>query len=58
MNVGQILETHLGMAAEASVARSMTMLEQQVKVSQLRSFLKKIYATRTDCRRNADIDGS
>ena len=57
MNVGQILETHLGMAAHGLGLKINEMLEQQVKVSQLREFLKKIYAHGSDARRNADIDG-
>ncbi len=40
MNVGQILETHLGMAARGLGVKINDMLEQQVKISQLRSFLK------------------
>jgi DNA-directed RNA polymerase subunit beta len=57
MNVGQILETHLGMAAHGLGLKINEMLEQQVKVSQLREFLKKIYAHGSDSRRDADIDG-
>ena len=56
MNVGQILETHLGMAAHGLGIKINEMLEQQAKVSQLRSFLKKIYAHASDKRRDADID--
>ena len=56
MNVGQILETHLGMAAHGLGLKINTMLEQQAKVSQLRDFLKKIYAHSSDKRRDADID--
>ena len=56
MNVGQILETHLGMAAHGLGIKINEMLEQQAKVSQLRTFLKKIYAHASDKRRDADID--
>ena len=56
MNVGQILETHLGMAAHGLGAKIDEMLEQQVKVAQLRGFLKEIYAHTSDKRRDADID--
>jgi DNA-directed RNA polymerase subunit beta len=56
MNVGQILETHLGMAAHGLGLKINTMLEQQAKISQLRDFLKKIYAHASDKRRDADID--
>jgi len=55
MNVGQILETHLGMAARGLGAKIDAMLEAQAKVTQLRSFLKKIYSHATDSRRDADI---
>ena len=43
MNVGQILETHLGWAAKGLGARINEMLEQQKKVSELRKFLDEIY---------------
>jgi DNA-directed RNA polymerase subunit beta len=56
MNVGQILETHLGMAARGLGVKINEMLEQQVKISQLRKFLKEIYAHASDKRRDADID--
>ena len=56
MNVGQILETHLGMASHGLGIKINEMLEQQAKISQLRTFLKKIYAHVSDKRRDADID--
>ena len=56
MNVGQILETHLGMASHGLGIKINEMLEQQAKITQLRSFLKKIYAHVSDKRRDADID--
>ncbi len=43
MNVGQILETHLGMAAVGLGARLDTMIRQQKKVADMRKFLEKIY---------------
>ena len=55
MNVGQILETHLGMAARGLGKKIDEMLEQQVKLTQLRSFLKQVYSHTTDARRSADI---
>jgi len=57
MNVGQILETHLGMAAHGLGVKINDMIEQQAKVAQLRKFLKEIYAHESDSRRSADIDG-
>jgi DNA-directed RNA polymerase subunit beta len=56
MNVGQILETHLGMAARGLGVKINDMLEQQAKISQLREFIKGIYAHASDARRDADID--
>ncbi len=43
MNVGQVLETHLGWAAKGVGERIGEMLEQQRKMSELRSFLEKVY---------------
>jgi DNA-directed RNA polymerase subunit beta len=45
MNVGQILETHLGWAAKGIGLRIGQMLEQQLKATQLRAFLDEIYNT-------------
>ncbi len=56
MNVGQILETHLGMAARGLGVKIDEMLEQQIKVAQLRKFLKEIYRHASDKRRDADLD--
>ena len=43
MNIGQILEVHLGWAAKGLGKRIQRMLEQQRAVSELREFLGKIY---------------
>jgi DNA-directed RNA polymerase subunit beta len=43
MNVGQILETHLGMAARGLGVKINEMLEEQRKVAELRKFLAEIY---------------
>ncbi len=43
MNVGQVLETHLGWAAKGLGQRIGEMLERQAKVSELREYLDKIY---------------
>jgi len=43
MNIGQILEVHLGWAAKGLGKRIQKMLEQQRAVSELRGFLGKIY---------------
>ena len=43
MNVGQVLETHLGWAAKGVGIKIGKMLEQQVEVAEVRQFLEKIY---------------
>ena len=43
MNVGQILETHLGMAARGLGIKINEMLEEQRKVAEIRKFLESIY---------------
>ncbi|NOT16182.1 MAG: DNA-directed RNA polymerase subunit beta [Methylotenera sp.] len=43
MNIGQILEVHLGWAAKGLGLRIEEMLRQEVKVAELRKFLEKIY---------------
>ncbi|MEM1191698.1 MAG: DNA-directed RNA polymerase subunit beta [Pseudomonadota bacterium] len=55
MNVGQILETHLGMAAHGLGRKIDEMLEEQRKVSELRKFLESIY--NNGAGRAADIAG-
>jgi DNA-directed RNA polymerase subunit beta len=43
MNVGQILETHLGAAAKGLGAKIEAMLQQEQKVADIRKFLDQIY---------------
>ncbi|AQA20015.1 DNA-directed RNA polymerase subunit beta [Halioglobus japonicus] len=43
MNVGQILETHLGMAAKGLGDKINVMIEEQKKVAEVRKFLEAIY---------------
>jgi DNA-directed RNA polymerase subunit beta len=45
MNIGQILETHLGFAAKGVGERIGRMLDAQVKAAELREFLDKVYNT-------------
>lgn len=45
MNVGQVLETHLGWAAKGLGKRISEMLDTQKKIAELRKFLEKIYNT-------------
>ncbi len=43
MNVGQILETHLGMAAKGLGDKINAMIKEQKKVAEVRKFLEEIY---------------
>jgi len=45
MNVGQVLEVHLGWAAKGLGQRVGDMLRQQAKAAELRSFLDEVYQT-------------
>ncbi|TDJ65925.1 MAG: DNA-directed RNA polymerase subunit beta, partial [Proteobacteria bacterium] len=45
MNVGQVLETHLGWAARGLGTKIGKMLEAQAKPAELRAFLDKVYNT-------------
>jgi len=45
MNIGQVLEIHLGWAAKGLGYKITEMLEQQKEVAELREFLDKIYNT-------------
>ena len=45
MNIGQILETHLGFAAKGVGERIGRMIDAQVKAVELREFLDKVYNT-------------
>jgi DNA-directed RNA polymerase subunit beta len=43
MNVGQILETHLGMAAKGLGVKIDNMIREQKKVAEVRKFLEEVY---------------
>ncbi|VAX11362.1 DNA-directed RNA polymerase beta subunit [hydrothermal vent metagenome] len=45
MNVGQVLETHLGWAAKGVGQRIGKMLDDQVKIAEMREFLEQVYNT-------------
>jgi len=45
MNIGQILETHLGFAAKGVGERIGEMLDAQVKMAELRKYLDQVYNT-------------
>ncbi|MBL4865272.1 MAG: DNA-directed RNA polymerase subunit beta [Pseudomonadales bacterium] len=55
MNVGQILEAHLGFAAAGLGVKIGEMLESQRAVSDIREFLDKIYNNRPD-QKHEDLD--
>ncbi|MBR7747550.1 DNA-directed RNA polymerase subunit beta [Undibacterium baiyunense] len=54
MNVGQVLEVHLGWAAKGLGLRIGEMLNAKAKVEELRGFLKQIY---NESGKSEDIDG-
>lgn len=54
MNVGQILETHLGWAAKGLGIKIGKMLDSQVKLTELKGYLSKIY--NHDERARVDFD--
>ncbi len=43
MNIGQVLEVHLGMAAKGIGDKLNALLEQQKKIAEVREFLQKVY---------------
>ena len=43
MNIGQILETHLGLAARGIGTKIENMIKQQQKIAEMRSFLQQVY---------------
>ena len=57
MNVGQVLETHLGWAAKGLGLKIGRMLERQAQAAELRGFLEKIYnATSGQSERFNELD--
>jgi DNA-directed RNA polymerase subunit beta len=54
MNVGQILETHLGWAAQGIGKRIDEMVREHAKQAELRKFMKQLY---NETGRHEDIDG-
>jgi len=54
MNVGQILETHLGLAAKGLGEKINQMVEEQRKIAEVREFLQQIYSSGTSAQ-PADI---
>ncbi|MDO6543782.1 DNA-directed RNA polymerase subunit beta [Photobacterium sanguinicancri] len=54
MNIGQILETHLGLAAKGIGDKLNEMLKQQQELHKFRNFLQKVYDL-GETRQNVDI---
>jgi len=54
MNIGQVLETHLGWAAKGLGHKIGLMLDQQAKIKEVRQFLEKIY--NHDGKKRIDLD--
>jgi len=55
MNIGQILETHLGMAAHGLGVKIDRMIKEAQEVAKVRDFLKQVY-TLGESRQEVDID--
>ena len=55
MNIGQILETHLGLAARGIGDKIDGMIKEQKEVAEIREFLKKVYAL-GESRQDVDIE--
>ncbi|WMY94870.1 MAG: DNA-directed RNA polymerase subunit beta [Arsenophonus sp.] len=56
MNIGQILETHLGMAAKGIGDKINIMLKEQQEVKKIRNFLQKAYNLGDDPRQKIDLN--
>ncbi|BGI50885.1 MAG: DNA-directed RNA polymerase subunit beta [Arsenophonus endosymbiont of Ceratovacuna japonica] len=55
MNIGQILETHLGMAAKEIGENINKMLKQNYEADKLREFIQKAYNLGNDLRQKVDL---
>ncbi|WP_457913867.1 DNA-directed RNA polymerase subunit beta [Candidatus Gillettellia adelgis] len=55
MNIGQILETHLGMAAKGIGKKITQMLKQEQKITKLRAFIQKAYDLGDDICQIVDL---
>ncbi|UDG81208.1 DNA-directed RNA polymerase subunit beta [Candidatus Hartigia pinicola] len=55
MNIGQILETHLGMAAKGIGDKINAMLKQQKSITTLREFIQTAYNLGDDTRQKVDL---
>ncbi|WP_166839700.1 DNA-directed RNA polymerase subunit beta [Rheinheimera pleomorphica] len=55
MNIGQILETHLGLAARGIGDKIDAMIKDQKETAEIREFLTKVYAL-GESRQNVDVE--
>ncbi len=56
MNIGQVLEVHLGAAAKGIGDRITAMLEEQRELAELRNYIKQVYELGEDVKQRVDID--
>ncbi|WWO99514.1 MAG: DNA-directed RNA polymerase subunit beta [Candidatus Dasytiphilus stammeri] len=56
MNIGQILETHLGMAAKGIGEKINILLKQNTSAAIYREFIKKVYNIGTNLRKKVDFN--
>lgn len=56
MNIGQILETHLGMAAKGIGNKINILLKKQKNIEKIRSFLHKAYNIGNNIRQNINLN--
>ena len=57
MNVGQVLEMHLGLAAHGLGQKIDSMVREQKAIAEVRSFLNEIYNRTGEGRDNVDLEG-
>jgi DNA-directed RNA polymerase subunit beta len=55
MNIGQILEVHLGAAAKGIGDKVNQMVKEQQEIAKLREFLQEVYSLGNDIRQKVDI---
>jgi len=58
MNVGQVLETHLGWAAKGLGEKIGRMVDAKIKMDELRSFLSEVYSTGGNPEQNDEMIAS
>lgn len=56
MNIGQVLEVHLGAAAKGIGDKIAAMLEEQRELAELRGYIKEVYELGEEVQQRVDID--